>query len=166
MNDWMEVTPYYEDLLPKVKNHYWEVKVRDEDRKGVSLKPQRYTLHVALRRKRKYTFSGSIYIDVSLTDTKDHVRYRVKHKVADLMQILEITPPPTKHCFLSHTYYGHINAKWVTDVERFTYPRRTDWEYKYDILTVDFEDLEHEFKKLLSKATTAKGLPSFVTGMK
>ena len=166
MNDWTDVTPYYEDLLPKVRNHFWEVKFKEAVGGLSALRPKSYELHVALRRKRKYTYTGSIYLAVAQTDTSEHVRYRVKNKVADLMQILEVTPPSTKKYFLSHTYYGHITDKWNTSVECFDFPRRTDWKYEYDLLTIDFEDLEHEFKELLSKATTAKGLPSFVTGMK
>ena len=166
MSEYQTVTPYYADLLPKVKHHYWEVQVKERDQYMYLRSAKDYSLWIGLRSKRGFGYKASVHIEVSRTETVDGVRGRVKSKVQDIMQLLEITPPPTKGFYLSHAHYGIDPDKWTTSVNRLKYPTRTDWEYKYSLITSDFEDLEQEFKELLSKATTAKGLPTFVTGMK
>lgn len=166
MSDYQTVTPYYADLLPKVKHHYWEVQVKERDQYMYLRSARDYSLWIGLRSKRGHDYKANVHIEVSRTETVDGVRGRVKSKVQDIMQLLEITPPPTRGFYLTHAHYGLVPDKWTTSVYRPKHPTRTDWKYEYNLTTSDFEDLEHEFKELLSKGTTAKGLPTFVTGMK
>lgn len=165
MNVFQTVTSYYTNDLPHIKSHRWEVRVREEDSRLMMYNKGDHTLNILLW-DRKTRIVASVYLTVVPTDTTLGVKRRVYSIGRDIQRLLEITPKPVKGYYLKHTNYDWKGDTWRTTTSSDRHVYEKDFEYRYNIKTIDFEDLEHEFKELLSKGTTAKGLPAFVTGIK
>lgn len=165
MNDYQKVTDYYVGVLPKVKRHYWEVSVKDN--KESAFNSSDYSLSVMLWTRRRIGIAASVFFNVSKDTPRASMLAQVRTATQQVVRLMEITPAPTKGFHLSHNKWGVGDPNvWETKLERFDYKDFTKRSCKYNILREDFEDLEYQFKELMAQATTARGLPSFVTGMK
>lgn len=164
MNDYQKVTEFYKEVLPKIKGHYWEVSVKDN--KEDVYKRSDYTLCVTLWTRRRIGIAATVFFNVNKDAPRANVLAQVRTVTVQVVVLMEITPAPAKGFYLSHKKWGVRDPDvWETKLERFDYKEFSKSSYKYNILREDFEDLEHEFKELMAQATTAKGLPKFVTGM-
>jgi hypothetical protein len=165
MSDYQKVTEYYKEVLPKIKGHYWEVSVKDH--KEDVFKTSDYTLSVMLWTKVRTGITVSVFLRVNKDTPRASVLARVSTIATQVVLLLEITPAPAKGFYLCHNNWsvGDSN-EWETELRRRDYKDFTKRSCKYNILREDFEDLEYKFKELMAQATTARGLPSFVTGMK
>lgn len=165
MSDYQKVTEYYNEVLPKIKGHYWEVSVKGN--KEDVFEPSDYTLSVMLWTRRRIGIAASVFLKVNKDTPRASVLAQVRTATQQVVRLMEITPAPAKGFHLSHNKWGVGDSNdWETELRRFDYKDFTKRSCKYNILREDFEDLEYKFKELMAQATTARGLPSFVAGMK
>jgi len=163
VSDDIDVTKNFSDVLPHIRGHKWKVTLKEKRLSTISGYGREFELNIRLWR---YT---NILVSISHSLHERHSASHVKTLVAsvtrDAEKLLKITPTRRGY-YLWHAQYDFVgNNIWITRADSAKVTDRIEAEeYRYDIKSEDFDDLQARFKQMLESATTERPLPKFITG--